>query len=148
MKLDDASRAQLELEIRELCTRGDHAAAATRLMRGYGPEIFGFLVAVHRSESDAGESFSDFAEAAWRNLPGFAWESSARTWAYAIARNVTRTRKRNAARRQRREVHAQPAPTTIASKSNVTSQLMGIAPAPRQVYEARLPRPQDASLSR
>lgn len=107
MTVDEASRARLEGEIRALCSQGDFTGAATRLMRGYGPEIFGFLVAVHRSESDASESFSDFAEAVWRSLPGFAWESSARTWAYAIARNMTRTRKRNAARRERREVHAQ-----------------------------------------
>jgi RNA polymerase sigma-70 factor (ECF subfamily) len=32
----------------------------------------------------------------------FAWESSLRTWAYAIARNVSRTRRRDAARRRRR----------------------------------------------
>jgi RNA polymerase sigma-70 factor (ECF subfamily) len=107
VKVDEASRAQLEGEIHALFSQGDFTGAATRLMRGYGPEIFGFLVAVHRNESDAGESFSDFAEAVWRSLPGFAWESSARTWAYAIARNMTRTRKRNAARRERREVHAQ-----------------------------------------
>jgi RNA polymerase sigma-70 factor (ECF subfamily) len=38
----------------------------------------------------------------WRGLPSFAWESSVRTWVYAIARNSVRHRQRDAARRRRR----------------------------------------------
>jgi RNA polymerase sigma-70 factor (ECF subfamily) len=100
--MDDATRAQLEESLRSLCGEADYAGAVTSLLRGYGPELFGFLMAIHQSEVDAGDSFSDLAEALWRGLPGFAWESSVRTWAYAIARNVSRVRKRDAARRGRR----------------------------------------------
>jgi RNA polymerase sigma-70 factor (ECF subfamily) len=100
--MEPGERERLEAEVRALCQKGDFAEAATVALRTYGPEIFGFLVAVHRSESEASEVFSEMAEAMWRGLPGFAWESSVRTWAYAIARNVSRTRKRDAARRQRR----------------------------------------------
>jgi RNA polymerase sigma-70 factor (ECF subfamily) len=96
------ARERLETDVRSLCAMGDFAAAATAALRGYGPEVFGFLVAVHRSESDASDVFSDLTEALWRGLPGFAWESSLRTWLYAIARNVSRTRRRDAARRERR----------------------------------------------
>jgi RNA polymerase sigma-70 factor (ECF subfamily) len=71
-------------------------------VRGYGPEIYGFLCAVHQGETEASEAFSELAEALWRGLPAFAWKSTARTWAYAVARNITRSRKRDAARRGRR----------------------------------------------
>jgi RNA polymerase sigma-70 factor, ECF subfamily len=87
-----------------LCDRGDHAAAATAILRGYGPELLGFLAAVHRDETAASDAFAELSEAVWRSLPRFAWESSVRTWAYAIARNVSRTGRRNAARRNRKVV--------------------------------------------
>lgn len=96
------ARERLETDVRALCEKGDYGGAATLALRGYGPEVFGFLVAVHRNEADAGDVFSDLAEALWRSLPAFAWESSLRTWLYAVARNVTRTRRRDAARRERR----------------------------------------------
>jgi RNA polymerase sigma-70 factor (ECF subfamily) len=104
--MDEGARSQLEIEVRALCDQGDHARAATRLLQGYGPEVFGFLVAVHRSEADASDAFSDLAVAVWRGLPRFAWQSSVRTWTYAIARNVSRTGKRDAARRNRRAAGA------------------------------------------
>jgi RNA polymerase sigma-70 factor (ECF subfamily) len=100
--MDEAERAKLEAEVRAHCDSGDHAAASTAALRGYGPEIFGFLVAVHRSDVDASDVFSGFAEALWRGLPGFTWSSTLRTWAYGIARNVSRTYRRDAARRDRR----------------------------------------------
>ncbi len=90
--------------MRALCDRGDHAAAATAILRGYGPELLGFLAAVHRDETAASDAFAELSEAVWRSLPRFAWESSVRTWAYAIARNVSRTGRRNAARRNRKVV--------------------------------------------
>jgi RNA polymerase sigma-70 factor (ECF subfamily) len=74
----------------------------TIALEGYGPELLGFLVAVQANEADASDTFSELAEAAWRGLPGFAWDSSLRTWLYAIARNIRRTRRRNDVRRERR----------------------------------------------
>jgi RNA polymerase sigma-70 factor (ECF subfamily) len=100
--MDEASRARLESDVRSLCEARDWDAAATAILRGYGPEVFGFLVAVHRNEAAANDAFSDLAEAIWRSLPSFAWQSTVRTWTYAIARNVSRTRKRDAARHDRR----------------------------------------------
>ncbi|HEX8789836.1 MAG TPA: sigma-70 family RNA polymerase sigma factor [Polyangiaceae bacterium] len=104
--MEEASRARLESEVRSLCDARDWDAACTAILRGYGPEVFGFLVAVHRSEAAANDAFSDLAEAIWRSLPSFAWQSTARTWTYAIARNVSRTRKRDAARLDRRAPRA------------------------------------------
>ncbi len=100
--MDEGARAKLESDVRALCLQGDYGAAATAALKGYGPEIFGFLVAVHRDETAASDVFAELAEAMWRSLPAFAWESSLRTWAYAIARNVTRTRRRDAARKRKR----------------------------------------------
>ena len=101
-RTDDTARDELEAEVKALCDRGDHAAATTLAVRGFGPEILGFLVATHRSDQDAGEVFSAVAEGLWRNLPRFGWDSTLRTWIYAIARNVSLTHRRDAGRRARR----------------------------------------------
>jgi RNA polymerase sigma-70 factor (ECF subfamily) len=104
-RVEEQDRERLEREVRSLCERGDHTAAATLTIRAYGPELLGFLVAVHRGardDLDATECFSELCEVLWRRMPSFAWESSLRTWSYGVARNVSRTRKRDAARRGRR----------------------------------------------
>jgi RNA polymerase sigma-70 factor, ECF subfamily len=103
--VDEAAREKLEGHVRDLCSKGDVAGAATAVVQGYGPELFGFLAATHRDPVDAGDAFSETTEAVWRGLASFGWESSVRTWAYAIARNVSRTRRRNAARRGRHVVN-------------------------------------------
>ena len=102
--MDETARAELENDVRALCGRGDYAGAATRALKGYGPEIFGFLVTMTPSEADASDVFAETSEALWRSLPAFAWECSLRTWAYAIARNIMRMRSRNAARKRRRGI--------------------------------------------
>ena len=66
----------------------DFDEAITILLRGYGPEILGFLVARLRDENAGSEAFSIFCEDLLRGLPKFAWRASARAWAYAIARNA------------------------------------------------------------
>jgi RNA polymerase sigma-70 factor (ECF subfamily) len=100
--VDLVDRERLEGEVRSLCRAGDHAAAVAIALRGYGPELYSFLVAMHRSQADAGDAFSELSETMWLKLPSFAWDSSLRTWAYAIAKNVSRTLKRNDGRRGRR----------------------------------------------
>jgi RNA polymerase sigma-70 factor (ECF subfamily) len=68
-------------------------------MRGYGGEIWNFLVALHRRDEEAArEAFSMFAEGLWRALPGFRWDCSFRTWAYAIARRSSLHQRRDARR--------------------------------------------------
>lgn len=95
----------LEREIREHFDRGDLQAAAASTVRGYGAEIFGFLVATHRSEQDASDVFSDFTEALVKGLPSFGWACSMRTWAYTIARNASHRFRRDAARRGARRAN-------------------------------------------
>lgn len=92
-------RDELEREIRRRFEGGDLRGAAAEAMRGYGPEIFGFLLALHRNEDEAAEVFSTFSEQLWRGLPGFAWQCSFRTWAYTVARNASHRHLRGARRR-------------------------------------------------
>lgn len=80
--------AEAEQMIRDACQAADHDRAATRAFEAYGPEIFSFLVARLRSESDAGEAFSMFAEDLCRGIPTFQWRCSARGYLYTLARNA------------------------------------------------------------
>src|SRR3569832_528151 len=88
--VDDLERRRLDDEIEAACQRGDPSAAATKTHHDKDPENQKNHMAVHRDETAAADSFAEFAEGLWRGLPSFAWGSSFRTWAYAIARNVTR----------------------------------------------------------
>jgi RNA polymerase sigma-70 factor (ECF subfamily) len=98
----EQKREEIERDARRLCQENDAAAAAAVAIRGYGPEILGFLAALHRSEQDADDVFSLFCERLFRGLPSFGWECSLRTWAYTLARNTSRNFQRDARLRARR----------------------------------------------
>ncbi|MGN6110944.1 MAG: RNA polymerase sigma factor [Kofleriaceae bacterium] len=98
-------------QVRELCDAGDRHGAATVLIRGYGPEIYGFLIALHRADQEADDVFALWSERIWRGLERFAWQCSLRTWCYAIARNASSNFRRDARVRERR---ALPLPESSA----------------------------------
>jgi RNA polymerase sigma-70 factor (ECF subfamily) len=100
-RVEPGPRDEVEECLAGLCAQGDYGGAATKAIRAYGPEIVGFLRACAGGADDPSETFSDFTEALWKGLPSFAWRSSVRTWAYGIARNVSRSRGRERARRRR-----------------------------------------------
>ena len=106
-----------EHDVRRLCEAGDFDSAVAAALRGYGREILEFLIAFHRSEADASEVFSVFAEGLWKGTPGFAWRSSFRTWAYVIARRASLHHLRKARRRA-----AQIAPFPEESNISVLAQ--------------------------
>jgi RNA polymerase sigma-70 factor (ECF subfamily) len=81
-------REALERKIREHADAGDMKRAATTLLQGYGREILGFLIGRLRDREAAADVFSLFTEDLWKGLDGFRWQSSARVWAYAIARHA------------------------------------------------------------
>ena len=58
----EEQRAALEAEIRGLCDAEDWGQAATIALKGYGPEVLGYLSAMSRTETDAAEVFSIFCE--------------------------------------------------------------------------------------
>ncbi len=99
--VDADARAELEAEIAARREAGDLAAAATAAIRGYGPEILGYLVAATGREHEAADVFSVFCEDLWRGLPGFSNASTVRTWAYQLARRALYRRMRVRARRER-----------------------------------------------
>jgi RNA polymerase sigma-70 factor (ECF subfamily) len=73
---------------------GDLDGAVTRILRGLGPELLGFMVSLTRDAAAAGDAFSELSIDVWRGLPGFEWRSSLRTWTYVLARRaVSRTRR-------------------------------------------------------
>jgi RNA polymerase sigma-70 factor (ECF subfamily) len=93
--------SELETELRAMHARGELRALATTAIQAYGPEILGYVFAVARDEQVASEVFSAFLEDVWRGLPGFAWLSAFRTWAYAVARNALLRQFRDGARQRR-----------------------------------------------
>jgi RNA polymerase sigma-70 factor (ECF subfamily) len=111
--VDVAERAELEARIRAAFDGGDFAAAATEAIRGYGPELFGFLVGLAHDEQVASDAFSAFCSDLWRDLPRFRWESTFRTWAYMLARHQLYRAARERGKR-RREVTPSEAPEVAA----------------------------------
>jgi RNA polymerase sigma-70 factor (ECF subfamily) len=112
--MDEAGRTALEEDARARCAAGDFDGAATRAIKGYGPEIFGFLLALHRDEQDAGEVFSIFTENLWKGLRGFSWTCTLRAWAYTVARHASYRHSKNARRDAKRH-----APLEGASEAGV-----------------------------
>jgi RNA polymerase sigma-70 factor, ECF subfamily len=108
--MDSPDPAALEQEIKRHCDAGDLQAAATAALTGYGAEIFGYLMAVLRSETDAGEVFAAFSEALWKDLGRFRWQSSFRTWAYVLARHAVSRQRRDPFRCAERAVPLSRAP--------------------------------------
>ena len=76
-------------------------AAASMTLREHGPEVFGFLVALHKDPDLADDAFSVFAERLWRSFGAFEWRCSVRTWCYLLARNASTQVLREEARRAR-----------------------------------------------
>jgi RNA polymerase sigma-70 factor (ECF subfamily) len=86
---NDASSAPAADE--EICLsirRGDHQAAATLLLHTYADELFGYQVNMLRDRELAREAFAMFARDLWVGLPTLELRTSARAWAYALARNA------------------------------------------------------------
>jgi RNA polymerase sigma-70 factor, ECF subfamily len=100
----DADPAGREPRIRDHHQRGDLETAGALAIETYGAEIFGFLRALARDEDLASEAFSTFAEDLWKGLPGFRWEATLRTWAYALARHALYRVRRDPQRRAGRNL--------------------------------------------
>lgn len=90
----------IEDEARALVAAGRLEPAVAAIVRGYGPELLTYLVAVARSETDGSDAFSEAIVDVWRGLPTFRWESSLRTWCYTVARRALARLYRAPARRR------------------------------------------------
>ena len=96
-----ADRDDIDKTVKSLSERGETDAALEATVRGYGPEIYGFLVATHRDETAASDVFSTFCEDVWRGLPKFRWECTLRTWVYMLARHASHRHRRSEAKHKR-----------------------------------------------
>ena len=94
----------LEDRIRTLMTGGDLRGAATATIEGYGPEIFGYLLAVLRDEADASDAYGQTCEDMWRGLAGFEGRSTVRTWLYTLANHARARLQRSPHRKRDRRV--------------------------------------------
>jgi DNA-directed RNA polymerase specialized sigma24 family protein len=90
--LDDAVRADL--------ARGDLDGAVTRIIRGLGPEVLGFMLALTHNPTVAGDAFSELSVDVWRSLPAFEWRATLRTWMYVLARRAVSRVQRGGPRAQ------------------------------------------------
>jgi RNA polymerase sigma-70 factor (ECF subfamily) len=91
--------ADPDSEIAAAIGAGDSARAVTVLLRTYGAEVYGWLVAVHGAV-DAADVYGQLSLRLVRAMAGFRGESSARTWLYQIARNEARQHLRDLKRRR------------------------------------------------
>jgi RNA polymerase sigma-70 factor (ECF subfamily) len=90
----------IELRIRAACDAKQYADAATLALKTYGDELMSYLVAILRNAVDADDVFSSASESLWQSLPSFRWDSSLRTYAYAIARHAAFKHLRDPRRRR------------------------------------------------
>jgi RNA polymerase sigma-70 factor (ECF subfamily) len=101
---DKEDREELEREIRKHFDAGDKERAATVLLKGYGREVLGFLIARLRDRDAAADVFSLFTEDLWKGFDGFRWDCSARVWSYALARHAASRYIGDAQKRRKRYV--------------------------------------------
>jgi RNA polymerase sigma-70 factor (ECF subfamily) len=93
-------REAFEREMLALHAAGRMSAVADGVLRVYGPEILGLLIALLRDHEAAAEVYAEFSAGLWAGLPSFRGESSFRTWAYRIARNAAAHFRRDPLRRR------------------------------------------------
>lgn len=74
--------------IHELIAAGDAGTAASEAITALGPHVLRYLQSILHDEGDLADAFSVFAEAVWKGLPSFRWESSLTTWAYRLAHHA------------------------------------------------------------
>jgi RNA polymerase sigma-70 factor (ECF subfamily) len=83
-----ASHEEFDQTLRQAFEAGAVDQTATLFLERYGGEILGFLCNRLRNSTAGADVFSEFAEDFWKGLPNFRWQSSLRSWAYALARNA------------------------------------------------------------
>lgn len=82
--MDDA-RQRLEKDILARIAAKDHAGAATVALRGYGPDILGFLYRTTKDDDVGDDVFSQFSEDLWAGIGKFEGRSSVKTWLFKLA---------------------------------------------------------------
>lgn len=114
-----SDRDAIESELRSLLTAGSLDGATDRAIRGWGPEIFGWLTGVLADPTEAADAFAVFAEQLWKSLGRYDGRCSTRTWCYMLARHAaSRVRE---ARRRGDAVPLSQAPEVAAAVRTITA---------------------------
>ena len=121
--MDAADRDAGERAIQALCEAGNHGEATTAALRTYGVELLGFLRALAGNPDLAAEAFAELGEDVWKGLPKFRWESSLRSWLYALARNALAQLRRDPRRRRERNLPLSIAPEMAAVVRTITREI-------------------------
>jgi len=111
--------AGVETEVAAHLDAGNLEAAATAILRGYGPQLLGYLRAI--LPHDAEDAFSIFAEFLWAQLPQFRRESSALTWSYHLAWGAARRLLEDPYRRRAEALTTGTAGALIAEARSTTA---------------------------
>lgn len=122
--MDASERAELEAVIAGHCAASEYGAAATAAIKGYGPEILGYLLAATHREQETAEIFSEFCENLWRGLPGFRGDASFRTWSYRLAYHALARTAREGIRKRRRQVAMAEVPEVEAIIDHVRTRTL------------------------
>ena len=110
-----AALPEVEEKVRAACEAKRWEEGVTLALSGYGPELMSYLVALVRDAADADDAFGTLAETLWRSLPSFRWESSLRTYAYALARSAAMRILRDGRRRVRSEPLSSPSVEAVVA---------------------------------
>jgi RNA polymerase sigma-70 factor (ECF subfamily) len=114
--------AILEADIAHALDAGDYTASATFAIRGYGPQILGYLSRLLRDEESADEVFSTFCEDLWKGIAGFRRDCSFRTWAYKLAWHAAVRFQKSSYRRRVRRLGTTEA-SALANQVRTTTAL-------------------------
>jgi RNA polymerase sigma-70 factor (ECF subfamily) len=115
----------LEEDIAEALARGDADRAASEAIRGYGPQILGYLTRVLGSADDAADAFSLFSEQLWRGMRGFEGRSTVRVWAYRVAWSAAMRVAEDGWRRRRERLRTSMASRIAAEIVTTASRAAG-----------------------
>lgn len=104
----------IEAAITAALHEGAHARALTLAIRGYGPEVCGYLVATLGNEADGKDAFSLCCEDMVAGVKTFRASCSFRTWMYTLARNAAHRLRRDPRWRRRHAHHGDAAADELA----------------------------------
>jgi RNA polymerase sigma-70 factor (ECF subfamily) len=96
----DTERVALEARLELLASQGEHARAAEEAIRGFGPELLGYLGALLRDDDRARDVFQLVSEKLWKGLPTFQRRCPVRNWAYQITWNTAQDHLKSTRRRR------------------------------------------------
>jgi RNA polymerase sigma-70 factor (ECF subfamily) len=118
---------EIEAAAERAWTAGDLHLATTVLIRGYGPQVVGYLIGVLEDKQDASDGFAEFCADLWKTLASFRRECTFQAWCFMVARHAAvRLREKTKLRRKRTR------PLTPEDISNLGGEVFRSSTASRE----------------